>query len=710
MVQGLLDASAGSSRHQHGAVFVRPKCSLPVQWELPAVIFKNFKKLGNIKDKIEAHGDVKADQNLVVGIYRLGASSNTSCIISKPLLGKGDYPNVSPDGCTVYGSVFFFAPKSSGIFIFRIYDECDPHETLVNSMPWGVGAQGRDVEMNMRIMLSQLRQSTAGDARVILRVLQQLSFTLKHMTDMPLQRFAKGMAAVIWQAVLAAWDQLDLKADVDVDDKKDRKPGNSKSSSDFSQVWGVHAVLRDVISAVMYNPICRRLLEYHGPGLHPDPSKVDPVASAALPLQILARWQELWCGLDSRFYLSKEMLASHYLKKMGFEPNALPLHDLSMGVLNALTEQMHTTAKKLLPSEDFYIIREGLRKRLEALIARDVPLVPKGTILQVFGSSVNGFATDNVDLDMVLIYPSNAVAPEKPSDVIQELSKVLKAEGLKDVDSRPTARIPIVIFSDPETGIECDISVMNPLAVRNSSLLKTYASIDPRVRCIGYILKYWAKQRGINNATKGTLCSYGYLLCLINFLQTRVLPVLPNLQALPPDWQGFRPSSSQQQPTLPRITIKHASNGRTSNTYFFKPKDESQMQYLRSFASRNKESAGQLLASFFWHYAYKFNFRQNTISVRSGGCLAKDLKAELDCWPLTNCLSIEDPFETWYDVAHVLRRSRHRHIHIEFIRAYTLLANCTPDDVGGLLELLCDPSHDSFENRPGDGEDDSESL
>lgn len=40
------------------------------------------------------------------------------------------------------------------------------------------------------------------------------------------------------------------------------------------------------------------------------------------------------------------------------------------------------------------------------------------------------------------------------------------------VDSRPTARIPIVVFKDSKSGLECDISVMNPLAVRNTRLLK----------------------------------------------------------------------------------------------------------------------------------------------------------------------------------------------------------------------------------------------
>lgn len=43
---------------------------------------------------------------------------------------------------------------------------------------------------------------------------------------------------------------------------------------------------------------------------------------------------------------------------------------------------------------------------------------------------------------------------------------------LFQVDSRPTARIPIVMFKDLESGLKCDISVMNRLALRNTLLLK----------------------------------------------------------------------------------------------------------------------------------------------------------------------------------------------------------------------------------------------
>ncbi len=722
----VFDNATSSSRQPNG-VYVRPKSSFPVQWEMPADMFDFFSVggKGKITDIIGTRGSdggINASQNLMVGIYRLGVASNASSVISKPLLGKDECHNVNLERGTVSGSVFFHAPKTSGMFVFRIYDENDPYDTLVTSMPWGVAAQGRDIEMNFRILQSQLRQSAAIDGKGAMKALYQLSFNLRNMTDMPVQRFAKAMAGTMWQAVEAAWDQLNFSTADDLDGGGGNGCNSKTTTSEGPRIWAMHVAVRDVLFSVINNPVCRRLLSIYGPGPQPDLSKVDPVASAALPLEIMLGWQQLWCVLNAKFYPSKAALASHYMNDIGYEPNTVPLRSLSVNMLDALTEQMTTTIQKLLPSNDFYITRECLRERLEDLIIKNVPLVPEGSILQVFGSSANGFAMADVDFDMVIMYPSSSVAAGSPREVVEVLAEVLSAEGLQDVDSRPTARIPIVLFKDPETGIECDVSVMNPLAVRNSNLLKTYASIDSRVRFLGFILKYWARRRNVNNATQGTLCSYGYLLCLIYFLQTRVPPVLPNLQSLPADWKCLKPGGgfcsdggSGQDKQLPQVTTRHPFHDRDCNTYFFKPMDDLQKNSLRNFAARNKESPGQLLASFFRHFAFEHDFRQSIISIQCGGYLSKELKAETDCWPLHNRLSIEDPFETWYDVAHVLRWSRHRHIHMEFIRAYTLLANCSSDDMGGILEVLCKPAPSPFKNTSMDdvddvNDEDSESL
>lgn len=70
------------------------------------------------------------------------------------------------------------------------------------------------------------------------------------------------------------------------------------------------------------------------------------------------------------------------------------------------------------------------------------------------------------------------------------------------------ARVPIVKLMDPVTGISCDICINNLLAVVNTKLLRDYAQIDVRLQQLAFIVKHWAKSRGVNVTYQGTLSSY----------------------------------------------------------------------------------------------------------------------------------------------------------------------------------------------------------
>ena len=146
-----------------------------------------------------------------------------------------------------------------------------------------------------------------------------------------------------------------------------------------------------------------------------------------------------------------------------------------------------------------------------------------------------------------------------------------------NVQVRSTARIPIVLFTDPLSGLDCDISFNNPLAIRNTLLLASYSIIDVRVRELAYVIKHWAKRRHMNSPQEGTLSSYGYLLCLVHFLQTRSPPVVPNLQRLAPDWDPNMPPHIQAQLPLPKRWEKHPVEELYCNTYFYEASFQPQM-------------------------------------------------------------------------------------------------------------------------------------
>ena len=72
----------------------------------------------------------------------------------------------------------------------------------------------------------------------------------------------------------------------------------------------------------------------------------------------------------------------------------------------------------------------------------------------------------------------------------------------------------------------------NISAMENTRMLRTYASIDPRVKTLGYVVKEFAKRCDIGDASRGSLSSYAYILMLIYYLQQVQPPVVPVLQEI----------------------------------------------------------------------------------------------------------------------------------------------------------------------------------
>jgi len=114
------------------------------------------------------------------------------------------------------------------------------------------------------------------------------------------------------------------------------------------------------------------------------------------------------------------------------------------------------------------------------------------------------------------------------------LSEIL---GLCKMQALTHARVPIVKFTDPLTGISCDICINNILAVVNTKLIYDYAQIDICLQPLAFMVKHWAKSRQINETYQGTLSSYVYVLMCIHFLQQHRPPILPCSQEMDATYQ-----------------------------------------------------------------------------------------------------------------------------------------------------------------------------
>ena len=74
-------------------------------------------------------------------------------------------------------------------------------------------------------------------------------------------------------------------------------------------------------------------------------------------------------------------------------------------------------------------------------------------------------------------------------------------------------------------------SLVFRLGVANSELLRCYMSLDPRIPQLIFIVKAWAKAKGLSVYRQ--LSNYALTVLVLYFLQIQVPPVIPSLQ------QGF---------------------------------------------------------------------------------------------------------------------------------------------------------------------------
>jgi DNA polymerase sigma len=336
-------------------------------------------------------------------------------------------------------------------------------------------------------------------------------------------------------------------------------------------------------------------------------------------------------------------------------------------------------------------------------------------------------STPQSDLDMCLQLPygSSLVDEENDPSGSQAMTKlaVLMEERvsgpssssgivLADIDTvRLTARIPIIRFRCPimtengtEDDIECDLSMHNPLAVLNTAFLRTYADINPITRVLAFVVKRWTKARDINNPARHTLSTYGYIIMLLHYLtyhqrtgnglvmpvagpegkplgqKNQAKPLLPNLLWMDSAWPQDAPGTPYRElSSRPRVMMHHPFEKVNVNSYFYRPKSQTELQVLLRHFPGQDLSLAILLASFFRYYAYEFDYKRFVVSLHSTatrGLVEREVKAELDGWRhYSAALTIEDPFETFYDVAHVLRGGYYHRIRREFAVAYSKIAD-----------------------------------
>ncbi|KAK7292541.1 hypothetical protein RJT34_15392 [Clitoria ternatea] len=297
--------------------------------------------------------------------------------------------------------------------------------------------------------------------------------------------------------------------------------------------------------------------------------------------------------------------------------------------------------ESLIPPEEEKLRQKQLVALLEKLVSKEWPTAK----LYLYGSCANSFGVSKSDIDVCLAIEE---ADMDKSKIIMKLADILQSDNLQNVQALTRARVPIVKLMDPVTGISCDICINNLLAVVNTKLLRDYAHVDVRLRQLAFIIKHWAKSRGVNETYHGTLSSYAYVLMCIHYLQQRRPAILPCLQEMEATYS---------------VTVDDIGCA-----YF------DQVEKLSDFGRHNKEAIAQLVWGFFYYWAYCHDYANAVISVRTGSIISKREKD----WTRRigndrHLICIEDPFETSHDLGRVVDKHSIKVLREEFERAADIM-------------------------------------
>ncbi|KAM6971076.1 poly(A) RNA polymerase, mitochondrial isoform 2-T2 [Tautogolabrus adspersus] len=294
-------------------------------------------------------------------------------------------------------------------------------------------------------------------------------------------------------------------------------------------------------------------------------------------------------------------------------------------------------------TEAYQLTEENTRLRfLVCSLLKDIATAyfPECTI-KPFGSSVNGFGKLGCDLDMFLdldgISGRKAKMPNAglsmeyqmkrentERDVTQSILSVIGecvdrfGPGCVGVQKILKARCPLVRFSHQPSGFQCDLTANNRVAMKSTELLYLYGELDPRVRCLVFTVRCWARAHAITSSIPGAwITNFSLTVMVLFFLQKRSPPIIPTLDHLR---------------NLAGPEDKSVIEGNDCTFV----SDFSKIQPLS-----NTETLEKLLCEFFEFYA-TFSFSKMSINVRKGKEQNK---------PEVAPLHIQNPFETSLNVS-----------------------------------------------------------
>ncbi|CAG9310124.1 unnamed protein product [Blepharisma stoltei] len=211
--------------------------------------------------------------------------------------------------------------------------------------------------------------------------------------------------------------------------------------------------------------------------------------------------------------------------------------------------------------------------------------------VNIFGSLANGLWLPTSDIDIVI----KTQTDQDSATLIDLLSSDLVQSAMaSEIEKIYNARVPIIKFVDRSTGLHVDISFNISGGIEGVNIVKEYLAKYPEVKYIVFVLKYFLKQRGLNETYLGGIGSF-LLFCMVV-------------------------SSVQMHPA-------HKGDNKHYGRY----------------------TLGHFLVNFFQLYGSEFNYLDVGISIKGNGSYFQKRTKEW-CQTLGDFLCVECPQDTNNDV------------------------------------------------------------
>ena len=317
--------------------------------------------------------------------------------------------------------------------------------------------------------------------------------------------------------------------------------------------------------------------------------------------------------------------------------------------------------------------------------------------INMYGSSVNGFGTHNCDLDLHFHVPLCDIPsglPEKSLKVSGNSSLEIETIIAKDVAmiiqkcivdcinvrTIINNRFALVKFQHKSSGIICDLSMHNEMAVINTEYLVFLSNIFPPLVPLVYFVRCWMKHHSLSvsgNRSGSSLSNYTVTLLVVFFLQnTKRIESLDNMRNL--------------------HELCHTDLVRSWNCSFPKTSKNSEL-----FLGVNKVNDLKDLISDFFYFYSNMNFADNVLNLHTGqiSVLKSEqsngsFKCNTHNYFKGGALNVKDPFELTRNVAGNVG-AKHMKSVVSCLRNATVATKmkvykATGGDNWGILNLFVD--------------------